>query len=179
MAHLWLEVSKLVVGTGATVAVAAWATTIASSQRKIAAQQRDIASAQRAVAHAKLNLDLFDRRYAIFDTTWQFLSQATKDASTKVLHSDFTNAIPRAEFLFGRQIADYMREASRNQTQLALIYLRTQKNADVVLAEDANSISELETWFYSEATTGCFRRFADYLDFAAWKIDPLDRLLSN
>jgi hypothetical protein len=179
MEPLWLEISKLVVGTGATLAIGAWATTIARSQRNIAGQQRDIASAQRAVAHAKLNLDLFDHRYAIFEATWQFLSEATKDASSKVLHPEFTNTIPRAEFLFGRPVADYMREASQKQTQVGLIHVRTEKNANVVPAEDVAAITDLEGWFYSEATSGCFRRFADYLDFAAWRVDPLDRLLGN
>jgi hypothetical protein len=40
---------------------------------------------------------------------------------------------------------------------------------------EGQTIGSLEQWFAYEATN-CFKRFADYLDFSRWKLDPLERL---
>lgn len=173
-----IEVLKALPSVLVTLIVGIAALLISNSQRKIAASQRDISKQQREIAHGKLNLDLFDKRYEIFDATWRFLSSAVKGDALVWLEPEFTNLIPRAQFLFGGDIAGYMREASAKKTELAMIAGRTYRNGKVVLPGDVDRQHELDLWFAEEATFGSFKRFNAYLQFSAWRSDPLDALLS-
>lgn len=83
-----------------------------------------IAYRQYAVAKAKLKLDLFDKRYAIFQEIWEILSgvaiQGTQEFKKKNgLYTPFNNLRPKTRFLFGSAIADYVDELATNWTELS------------------------------------------------------------
>jgi hypothetical protein len=68
-----------------------------------------IAWQQWQVAKAKLRLDLFDRRYKVFDATRKFLVVIVKNArfdDSQLL--DFCAGTSDTEFLFGRDVVDYL-----------------------------------------------------------------------
>jgi len=46
--------------------------------------------------------------------------------------------------------------------------MRRHNNGEVNPSLEGRTISDLQTWFLSEATK-CFKRFAAYLDFSSWK----------
>lgn len=165
--QLGLEIAK-VVATLVASSVAAWvAYSIGSSQRDIAKQQAEIAAEQKRIAAAKLNLELFEQRYAMFYKVWGFLSETFHTENEELISFDFTNEIPKAQFLFGQEIADYMREAEKKRGKLAMLHRKlvvTGNSSD----EDTKQTTELGIWFYQEAGN-CFERFAPYLDFSAWK----------
>ena len=117
------------------------------------------------VGRAKLNLDLFEKRYGIFEKTWAFLSSPPAG----LFDSSLDNLIPQASFLFGHEVAEYMRKASRNASELANIDIRAQARGNVIAPEDIPRITELQTWFISEATVGVKEVFGHYLDFSAWR----------
>jgi hypothetical protein len=71
-----------------------------------------IAFNQWRVAKAKLNLDLFEKRYAIFVATWTEISQAIQTPEVRMTNPEFTNLLPKAQFLFGPEIREYMSEVS-------------------------------------------------------------------
>jgi hypothetical protein len=174
----WLEVLK-VAATMIASGVAAWvAWSIGSSQRDIAKQQADTAGAQRAISQAKLNLDLFEERYAIFHQVWGFLSAALDDTADvpHPLRPEFTNLIPKARFLFGKQIAEYMGEAHQRRVNLWTVLREQQRTGNGLVEFQGMTVADLQLWFAQEATN-CFKRFADYLDFSAWKADPVDRVM--
>jgi hypothetical protein len=176
---VWLEVLK-VASTVAASGVAAWvAWRIGSSQRDIAKQQADTAAAQREISLAKLNLDLFEERYAIFHQVWGFLSAALDDTADvpHPLRPEFTNLIPKARFLFGKQIAEYMGEANQKRVNLWTVLREQQRTGDGLVEFQGMTVGDLHLWFAQEATD-CFKRFADYLDFSAWKADPVGRVLN-
>ncbi len=120
---------------------------------------------QYKVGRAKLNLDLFEKRYAIFQKTWEFLSSPP----TNMFATSFDNLIPQASSLFGEEVAEYMRTASRHATELATIDARARARSNVIAPEDIPRDTELHGWFVEEATVGVKRLFGRYLDFSAWR----------
>jgi hypothetical protein len=130
-----------------------------------------IAYHQYRVARAKLRLDLFDKRYAIFLDTWKILSEIVSNGVQRTggLSTPFNNHIPQAAFLFGPDIEDYLNKAVSQWALLWAIQARTQGNGNVVQPADIINLAELERWFAAEATGGAKRLFGRYLDFKKWK----------
>ncbi len=98
------ELVKLAVTTLVSIVVGYVTWRISSGQKAISASQRDIALEQRRVATAKLNLDLFDRRYELFMEVWGFLSHGSIGDVVEYSGPKFTNLIPKARFLFGMKL---------------------------------------------------------------------------
>jgi len=68
-----------------------------------------IAWQQWQVASSKLRLDLFDRRYKVYDATRKFLACIVRDASfTDAQLLEFYGGTSDAEFLFGPEVVDYI-----------------------------------------------------------------------
>lgn len=129
-----------------------------------------IAYRQYQVTRAKLNLDLFERRFAIFQKTWEYLSSAVLEAPpASGFSTPFDNLIPQASFLFGKEIEEYMRTASKNMTDLWFIDRRTAANGDVMLPADIARHTELSSWFLEEGSQGVKKIFGEYLDFGKWR----------
>lgn len=118
-----------------------------------------VAWQQLKVGRAKLNLDLFEQRYALFELLWAFVSartQGTRDveASANALH----NALPKFYFLFGREVGDYVASvlAHRSGGDEAVTPNRSPRPGDQArwLDEEANRLHD---------------RFAPYFDFQHWR----------
>lgn len=70
-----------------------------------------IAWQQWQVARSKLRLDLFDRRYKVFEATRKFLAVVLRDARFEDSHLfEFYAGTSDAEFLFGSEVVDYLTE---------------------------------------------------------------------
>lgn len=129
-----------------------------------------IAYRQYTVARAKLNLDLFEKRYQIFEKTWGFLSSAVQVGPPESgFSSPFDNLVPQASFLFGNQVEEYMRTASRHMTELWMINTRAKARPGVMAPEDIAREKELLEWFLNQAREGAKQVFGQYLDFSAWR----------
>jgi hypothetical protein len=174
--HWAPEIFRGFVTLGAALAAVYVSHSIGKGQLKIGEQQARTAVASKHIAAAKLNLELFEERYAIFLAVWKFLTdQLTGLHEQKSLISpDFTNLIPKARFLFGNGIGDYMEDAFKKRVQLMTLIRQHNRDLDNPTI-GGQTIGSLELWFADEATN-CFKRFADYLDFSRWKLDPLARL---
>jgi len=98
-----------------TVIISAVVGVIAYAQMNVARIQAEIAREQKRIAAAKLNLELFEQRYAVFEAVWAFLTDAPNDLPENVqdpLRPAFTNLVPKARSLFGNEIAAYMYQAN-------------------------------------------------------------------
>ena len=135
----------------------------------IAYRQYEVARAQHEVTRAKLKLDLFEKRYAIFEQTWNFLSTIVREGPGATALPTFGNIIPQASFLFGKEVEAYMRESSEKQTELWFIESRVRANNNVMLPEDIDRDVELMAWFTGQASAGVQLVFAPYLDFEKWR----------
>ena len=125
-----------------------------------------IAFNQYKVAHAKLKLDLFEKRYAIFEETWKFLSGVIQgdNASDPPIHP-IMNLAPQASFLFGKDIEEYISLAHSNRIELA----RTERQIQPSNSEAIDRNAHLMNWFYNEASSGVKAVFSPYLDFDKWR----------
>ena len=128
-----------------------------------------IARHQAAVAAAKLKLDLFEKRYPIFLETWQIMSEVVFKG-TRVrnygLGNPFSNFIPQAGFLFGKQVEEYLSGAATKWIRLRALESQIgSAQAPAIVEEKAN----LMDWFDSQAKGGVKQLFSPYLDFEKWK----------
>jgi len=126
-----------------------------------------IAYHQYRVAHAKLKLDLFDKRYAIFQEIWEICSGVTIGGTQEFknkngLFSPFNNLRPKVRFLFGHDVERYVDSLVKNWAALAAIdpYDRPK---------DAEKKSELQDWFHEQASTEVKEVFGPYLNLKEWK----------
>jgi hypothetical protein len=121
------------------------------------------------VARAKLNLDLFEKRYKIFEATWSELSLAIQKGPEGPSNPNFTNLFPQAQFLFGSEIREYMLEISINITKLWVIRQQTKASGNIMSTENTQTELELSSWFEVHAKDECRSRFGRYLDFSNWR----------
>lgn len=130
-----------------------------------------IAYRQYQVAKAKLNLDLFERRYEVFLAVWEFTSVVVQKGAPS-LRSDernkLTNLMPQIQFLFGKDLADYVYEIQSKHASLWVIEQATQANNGVMPAEHIQQQLDLMKWFADEALEGVKQRFGKYLNFENW-----------
>lgn len=128
-----------------------------------------IAYRQWQVARAKLNLDLFERRYAIFEETWGYLSSAVTEGTKRFNDPTLSNLLPQAEFLFGPEIRAYMEQA---RSKMGDFWVVEKEWGTGTAEEQKKRISdrrEVVNWFEKQASNGCRAKFGRYLDFRQWR----------
>lgn len=125
-----------------------------------------VAFQQWRVARAKLKLDLFDKRYAIFFETWEKVSHVVRFGTRDVnygLGTPFNNFIPQAKFLFGDDIEAYL---------ILMIEKWTEPNAiesEPTQSNYAQKKFDLNGWFFEQADKGVKAKFGLYLSFERWR----------
>jgi hypothetical protein len=147
-----------------------------------------IAYRQYRIAAAKLKLDLFDKRYPICLDTWSALSKIARDgakweawqfgtgAATGIAHkmlpkpstTPFDDLIPKAAFLFGKDVEDYLKTAATKWVQLREIEGGELKGG-ISKEENTAKVEELTTWFREQPLSDARKLFGRYLDFERWK----------
>jgi hypothetical protein len=109
-----------------------------------------IAYQQWKVARARLDLDLFEQRYALFELLWAFVS-ADADAAEDAVRA-LKRAVPKFYFLFGPEIGIYVEEVL----------------AEGIPQQDpAKPLSKRPEPTVHEAND-VRKRFGRYLDFKEW-----------
>jgi hypothetical protein len=129
-----------------------------------------IAHHQAAVAQAKLKLDLFEKRYPIFQETWEIMSEVVREGTRKKnygLGNPFSNFMPRARFLFGQDVEAYLSDAVRKWVDLNAFEAEAVDPG--ARAQNAAKVAELKHWFFEQASTGVKQLFGPYLDFERWR----------
>jgi hypothetical protein len=125
-----------------------------------------IAYNQLKVARTKLELDRYDKRYALFQKTWDILSATVMKGTREKnygLATPFNNFLPEASFLFGQDIADYLSECSRNWTELYGLEAELNDVAAKDRQKNIERTSELRQWFFEQASVHCKATFTKYL----------------
>ncbi|KVE72060.1 hypothetical protein WI98_22600 [Burkholderia vietnamiensis] len=130
-----------------------------------------IAWRQYRVARAKLNLDLFEKRYELFMVVWAFASTVVQGGCDQ-LHvperREMTNLIPKIEFLFGRDLAEYVRHLNAQHASLWAIHQAAKTNNNVIPPQHIEAHNAIMKWFADEALEGVKQRFGLYLNFEQW-----------
>jgi hypothetical protein len=128
-----LEVFLKVTGTIAPIVAsiaAIWVTcSFNSRQLKVAEAQAATADAQRKIAAARLNFDLFEKRYAVFEATralWVDVVQ-NGDVNSPLLNR-FLFEIADAEFLFESEVPLYLDAFRRRIIKLRRLHKKAETN---------------------------------------------------
>jgi hypothetical protein len=140
-----------------------------------------IARNQWYVAKAKLNLDLFEKRYAVFQATHRVLLRHTAVPNSKKPDGLLEAQLPAAEFLFGPEVRDYVIEVIAKEH---LIWFHYEKNdiTSTITEEQAteSELTDLTDWFSIGAYRDCSKVFGPYLDFKNWRgTDAHDTVIDN
>jgi hypothetical protein len=167
---------------GDQVAHDAWLSSIGSDLVKglpaafvaliIGAIAASIAYRQYRVAAAKLKLDLFDKRFAVFHKTWAILSETVISGTRGRgygMSTPFNNFLPEAAFLFGKDVEKYLDEAATKWAELRGLEGAESRAEGAKLESITTRQTELNLWFHKEASEGAKRLFGRYLNFERWK----------
>jgi hypothetical protein len=126
-----------------------------------------IAWQQWRVADNKLRLDLFDRRYKVYDSTRKFLAVILTEATFTLSQlAEFDIGTSDAEFLFGADVVDYLGQIRKRalhlrtaQTLYEPLPVGDERSRHVQAAHDDLS------WLTNQITA-MTKIFAPYLGFA-------------
>jgi hypothetical protein len=127
-----------------------------------------IAALQWRVADNKLRLDLFDRRYKVYDATRKFLSVIIREGTfTNPDLFEFNAGTSDAQFLFKPDVAEYLAEIRKRA-----LHLRTTRQllerppaSDDELSRLAQAQEDDALWL-GDQITAMTKTFAPYLGFA-------------
>ena len=126
-----------------------------------------IALQQWWINRERLRLDLFDRRYAVFESTRKFISEIVRDADFDHLQQQaFWTGTVDASFLFHSEVTEYidlvLSKAVKLHYHLASQTARNEKHGEHIEAE-----SELILWFAEQLRDDGLLRvlFGRYLRF--------------
>lgn len=118
------------------------------------------------VARNKLRLDLFDRRYKVFEGTRKFLQTASFENGELRL---FKFATADAEFLFGSDVVEWLAEIREKAAHLITVRtLLARPKDDDDLAKLAEA-QEADLLWLANRTDTLTKVFAPYLGFAKIK----------
>jgi hypothetical protein len=126
---------------------------------------------QYQVAKAKLQFDLFEKRYAIFHQVWVIFSEVVFDGTRKknyAFYTPFNNLLPEAAFLFGKNIEMYLTEAAKKWTELKAAETEIEGQG-TTSQQSIDKQRELTNWFEEQGSRGIKQIFGCYLNFEEWK----------
>jgi hypothetical protein len=129
----------------------------------IAAVGAWVAVQQMVIARVKLQHDLYDRRYAVFDAVRAFLNEAI---SSQIVSQEtfrmFALKTADAEFLFDDGLAAYLREMREHASKAQAIYITMQQMEPGDQAAAFSAASEHTMWLINQID-GLAARFRPFL----------------
>jgi len=131
-----------------------------------------IAWRQAKIASAKLKLDLFEQRFAIFLAVWRAVSApGIKTVNLDEEVTGIANMPSQTAFLCGRPLGQYVREV---RDKLARYRDLGGSGVDLLAFDVTQPLRDAErvrlrAWFALEAAGNCHERFRPFLDFSTWK----------
>ncbi len=127
-----------------------------------------IAYHQYRTNRSKLRLDLYERRFRVFDAVRDLLAIVGRDGALELKDvQGFVAGTSEATFLFGADIVAYIEELRLKAADLRRVHRTLANTALPVGAERSQAATEdaaLITWF-AEQFEESKKRFARYLDF--------------
>jgi hypothetical protein len=127
-----------------------------------------IAALQWRVADNKLRLDLFERRYKVYDATRNFVASIMREGTvTESQLTDFNVGTSDAKFLFEPDVPEYLAEIRKQALHLRTTreLLERRQTSDDDLARLAQAENDDILWL-GEQITAMTKVFAPYLGFA-------------
>ncbi len=133
----------------------------------IAAIVAYIAWQQHKTNRDKLRLDLYDRRFKVFDrvkifVTDVFLEQRVSEEQL----GQYRGATAEATFLFKDDILEYLKDVTKKAYELQRVNRAIKTNLSQEKHRQATDNQRvLLKWFGAQSAGGCVKRFKEYLRF--------------
>ena len=126
-----------------------------------------IAWQQSKVARNKLRLDLFDRRYKVYDATRKFLAMIVRDATFSDSQLvEFVAGTSDAEFLFGSAVVDYLAQIRKRALEMRT-HRKVYEHMPVGHEHSRHVQTESDQLLWlSEQITAMTKTFTPYLGFS-------------
>jgi hypothetical protein len=127
-----------------------------------------IAGQQWRVARNKLRLDLYDRRYKVWDTTRTFLLKVLNDTVTDPTMTELKLAIADAEFLFDDEVVQFLKRILKRAAGLwttRTLLKDTRRLGDEELSRLATA-QENDLLWLGDQITEATKVFGRYIGFA-------------
>jgi hypothetical protein len=130
----------------------------------IAAVGAWVAVQQMVIARVKLQHDLYDRRYAVFDAVRTFLNEAvgSRVVSPETFRT-FALGTADAEFLFDDALAGYLREMREHASKAQAIYITMQQMEPGDQKAAASSAASEHTMWLINQIDGLAAKFRPFL----------------
>jgi hypothetical protein len=140
--------------TIASIAAFSVAWRIGKGQLTVGRQQADTATQQAHIAAVRLQHDLFDRRFGIYEEVQKLCIEATQrsNITSNTLRSFVINT-DRAVFLFDQHVADYLKQMQQKAMRLMFVadaLADGSTYAEALRDRAAEERAELATWFNDE-----------------------------
>ena len=121
-------------------------------------------------ARAKLKLDLFEKRLAIFNATWEQVGRSAQNKPYEYRELGlWFNKIHEASFLFGPDIVEYLNEIREKAIEEQILWAKVQpQHPEPATDEQKAKHKALNDWFLAEAKQ-IQHKFAPYLSFHEWR----------
>lgn len=173
---LMIEIAKLIATSGITATVAYCGISIQRSMKNIAERQaqtaresKEIAAQSKEVATAKLNLDLFERRMAIFQNAWSVIGHAAIGKSYDFAKLGLLqNKLHEASFLFGRDIEEYLLRLRFKAIEEQQLLNKINSEGAYASQSDRDQHKRLNEWFLNESRE-IRTTFLPYMSFDKWR----------
>lgn len=125
---------------------------------------------QLQAARAKLKLDLFEKRLAIFNATWEQVGRSAQNKPYEYRELGlWFNKIHEASFLFGPDIVEYLNEIREKAIEEQILWAKVQPlHPEPATDEQKAEHKALNDWFLAEAKH-IQHKFAPYLSFHEWR----------
>jgi hypothetical protein len=127
-----------------------------------------IAALQWRVANNKLRLDLFDRRYKVYDATRKFLAAICREGKfTDSERFEFEVGTSDAEFFFGADVVNHLAKIRKQALHLRTTQqlLQQPNTSDEELSRYADAQEQDFLWL-GDQLTEITKTFTAYLGFA-------------
>lgn len=129
-----------------------------------------IAYRQYEVARTKLKLDLFDKRYAIFEEIADAILSVAHDGAgppTGEVGAPFFNLRTKAAFLFGDDVDRYLALLCDRWNELWSLG-QPSPGRRATSQEDREKAGEIRAWFNLQISQSAHGVFGKYLSFNGW-----------
>jgi hypothetical protein len=125
-----------------------------------------IALQQYRLAHDKVRLELFEKRHRVFRAVVALCAQVVQDGGAKHVDAlQYLRDTAGADFLFNKEVTDYIDEVYRRSVDLSLRTEQVAGGADQHHAAAVQAKWEGVTWFADQLKVARIK-FRPYLSFA-------------
>ena len=118
------------------------------------------------IGRDKLRLDLFEKRYVIYDETQKVIATALQNGTVSYDEvTEYHRKTKGTEFLFGAEVQDYLDQIRKNLNQLAYLERSIAQDNDPNRSKHIDEARQIKDYLEQALMVGVRSKFMKYLHF--------------